>query len=42
MITVRYVNDVDKDFWYSLDQHLPEKEFDKKDGLAIRIVKVLR
>ena len=30
MITVRYVNDVDKDFWYSLDQHLPEQEFDKK------------
>ena len=30
MITVRYVSDADKDFWYSLDQHLLEKEFDKK------------
>ena len=30
MITVRYVSNVDKDFWYSLDQHLPEQEFDKK------------
>lgn len=30
MIIVRYVSNADKDFWYSLDQHLPEKEFDKK------------
>lgn len=30
MITVRYLSDADKNFWYSLDQHLPEKEFDKK------------
>lgn len=30
MITIRYVNDTDKEFWYSLDQHLPENEFAKK------------
>lgn len=30
MLTIRYVNDTDKEFWYSLDRHLPEKEFTKK------------
>lgn len=30
MFTVRYVREEDKDFWYSLDRHLPEEEFDKK------------
>lgn len=30
MITIKYVTQADKDFWYSLDRHLPEKEFDKK------------
>ncbi len=27
MITIRYVELQDKDFWYSLDKHLPETEF---------------
>ncbi len=30
MISVRYLNDDDKKFWYSLDRHLPEAEFDNK------------
>lgn len=30
MITIRYVEESDRDFWYSLDAHLPEGEFDKK------------
>ena len=30
MLTVRHVREEDKDFWYSLDRHLPEEEFDKK------------
>ncbi|MCQ2505310.1 MAG: GNAT family N-acetyltransferase [Saccharofermentans sp.] len=30
MIEVRYVENEDKEFWYSLDKHLPEQEFDKK------------
>ena len=30
MITIKYVTQEDKDFWYSLDAHLPEKEFKKK------------
>lgn len=30
MICVRYLNDDDKKFWYSLDRHLPETEFDNK------------
>ena len=30
MISVRYLNDDDKEFWYSLDRHLPETEFDNK------------
>ena len=27
---IRFVTTADKRFWYSLDQHLPEVEFDKK------------
>ena len=28
MIKIEYVKSKDKDFWYSLDKHLPEKEFE--------------
>ena len=30
MVEVRYAEIEDKDFWYGLDQHLPELEFEKK------------
>lgn len=30
MLTIRYLKSSDKTFWYRLDQHLPEKEFDNK------------
>ena len=30
MINIRYVQEGDKEFWYSLDKHLPEQEFDNK------------
>ena len=30
MINIRYVQVDDKDFWYSLDKHLPEMEFMNK------------
>lgn len=30
MLTIRYLKSSDKTFWYRLDQHLPEKEFDYK------------
>lgn len=30
MINIRYVQPEDKTFWYSLDRHLPEQEFDNK------------
>lgn len=30
MIEIRYLNSDDKKFWYSLDRHLPETEFDNK------------
>ena len=30
MITIRYVTNEDKRFWFELDKHLPEAEFDKK------------
>ncbi len=30
MREIRYVNDSDKKFWYSLDKHLPEEEFEEK------------
>jgi len=35
-VTVRLVQREDKAFWYSLDRHLPEAEFDKKvrDGMG--------
>lgn len=30
MFQIRYVEKADKEFWYSLDRHLPEAEFFKK------------
>ncbi len=30
MINIRYVQDDDKVFWFKLDQHLTEVEFEKK------------
>lgn|SRR5574344_1745109 len=30
MIEIRSIIDSDKEFWYSLDKHLPEKEYEKK------------
>lgn len=30
MFTIRYVQKEDKQFWYRLDRHLPEQEFEKK------------
>lgn len=30
MLHIRYVQQEDKAFWYSLDRHLPEAEFDSK------------
>lgn len=30
MIEIRYVKTEDKEFWYSLDRYLPEREFDNK------------
>ena len=30
MITIEYVTDADRDFWFRLDAHLPEAEFDRK------------
>lgn len=30
MIEIRYVNEEDQEFWYSLDGHLPDAEFNKK------------
>lgn len=30
MVTVRYVQGEDKEFWYRLDKHLPETEFGSK------------
>ena len=30
MEEIRYIQASDKDFWFSLDKHLPEAEFDKK------------
>ena len=30
MIEIRYVEDKNKNFWFRLDKHLPESEFDKK------------
>ena len=30
MVEIRYVQLEDKEFWYSLDRHLPEQEFDNK------------
>lgn len=50
MIEIKYVEDSDKEFWYSLDKHLPEIEFNKKvrdkqgyvlfnDGIAIGLLR---
>ena len=33
MLNIRHVQQEDKDFWYSLDRHLPEQEFDNKVSL---------
>lgn len=30
MVEIRYVQAEDKEFWYSLDRHLSDKEFDNK------------
>lgn len=30
MTHIRYVQQEDKDFWYSLDRHLPQQEFNRK------------
>ena len=30
MTKIEYVTSNDKAFWYSLDKHLPEKEFENK------------
>ncbi len=30
MLEIRYVKNEDKEFWYGLDKHLPEAEFEKK------------
>lgn len=30
MIEIKYVTSEDKEFWYSLDKHLPEEQFDIK------------
>ncbi len=30
MITIRYMEMTDKPFWYRLDKHLPESEFENK------------
>ena len=30
VITVRHAESTDRDFWFRLDRHLPEKEFDRK------------
>ena len=30
MIEIRYVQSDDKKFWFGLDRHLPEREFEKK------------
>ncbi len=50
MLEIKYVEDCDKEFWYSLDKHLPEVEFYKKvrdkqgyvllnDGIAIGLLR---
>lgn len=30
MVSIRYVQTEDREFWYSLDKHLPEDEFENK------------
>lgn len=30
MFNIRFVESSDKEFWYTLDKHLPNKEFEKK------------
>ena len=30
MISIRYVTDADREFWFTLDAHLPESEFARK------------
>ncbi|HIR28631.1 MAG TPA: GNAT family N-acetyltransferase [Candidatus Choladousia intestinigallinarum] len=30
MIEIRYIQEADREFWYTLDRHLPSKEFSRK------------
>lgn len=30
MVTIKYVTEIDRTFWFTLDEHLPEEEFEKK------------
>lgn len=30
MVAIRYLESIDKEFWYRLDNHLPETEFENK------------
>ncbi len=36
MIEIRYVQMNDREFWYSLDQHLPEQEFNNKEKAMVK------
>ena len=46
MITIRYVTNEDKRFWFELDKHLPEAEFEKKvrdrQAAALKLWKLVR
>ena len=35
MIEIKYVENKNKDFWYSLDKHLPAEEFERECKLKI-------
>ena len=50
MLEIKYVEEINKEFWYSLDKHLPESEFAKKvrdkqgyvlfdDGIAVGLLR---
>ena len=36
MLEIRYVQSEDKEFWYSLDRHLSEQEFNNKISVTIQ------
>lgn len=38
MAEIRYVTEEDREFWYRLDGHLPEKEFEKKGMIMIKAI----